>query len=136
VRGAVDQSFAHVGGGLGDLTHQIAYQRHIASPSPRDPSAFVLSNSSISDGAGVPRAKSRSSGPVQCGCPDASVRTRSVCTRRFRPILPAMDLPARQPRNDRSLRPGARFTLLAHSLFLLGFSLSGVYVNIFLFRVG
>lgn len=47
-----------------------------------------------------------------------------------------MDLPARQPRNDRSLRPGARFTLLAHSLFLLGFSLSGVYVNIFLFRVG
>lgn len=38
--------------------------------------------------------------------------------------------------NSGRLEPGARLVLVAHTLFLLGVSLSNIYVNIFLFKVG
>lgn len=59
-----------------------------------------------------------------------------VCSLPSHPILAAMNMVASGSADNRILRPGARLTLLAQALFLLGFNLSGVFVNIFLFRVG
>lgn len=47
-----------------------------------------------------------------------------------------MNMVASPPSDNSTIRPGARLTLVAQTLFLLGNSLSGVFVNIFLFRVG